>query len=84
MAALEQFRVSAGPWQVKAGTEKMTAVKEYMVETQTKKGKHLILRFKLVYNWLVFCHLIAGVSMLSATTKDFFPGAEDSDLSADI
>ena len=62
----------------------MTAVKEYMIEAQTKKGKHLILRFKLVYNWLVFCHLIAGVSMLSASTSDFFPGAEDSDLSADI
>lgn len=39
----------------------MTAVKEYMVEVKSCKGEHLLYKFKLVYDWLLFCHLVASV-----------------------
>ena len=39
------------PWQDKGGLEKMTDPKDYVVEVKTRSGEHLILTFKLVYDW---------------------------------
>jgi len=64
-------------WQQKGGAEKMTAEKEYVVEVQTKKGEHLLLKFKLVYDWLMYCHLVAAVSVFSWDNERFFPGSGD-------
>jgi len=69
-------------WQQKNGAEKMTAPKEYTVEVETKKGEHMLLKFKLVYDWLVYCHLVAGVSVFSWDNDRFFPGSLD--LECDI
>ena len=44
-------------WQQQNGQAKMTAVKDYVVEVKTKDQEHLLLKFKLVYDWLVFCHV---------------------------
>ena len=46
---------------------------------QTKREEQLLYRFRLVYDPLVHCHLVATVSMVSTTTARFFPGAEDSE-----
>ena len=46
-----RFIGDSSAWQQKRGHEKMTAVKEYVVETKTAKGDHLLLKFKLVYDW---------------------------------
>jgi len=64
-------------WQQKKGKEKMTAVKEFIVEVKTLKEEHLLFKFKLVYDWLVQCHLVASVSALSASTSKHFPGSDD-------
>eukprot|EP00316_Scyphosphaera_apsteinii_P021357 CAMPEP_0119338002 /NCGR_PEP_ID=MMETSP1333-20130426/95157_1 /TAXON_ID=418940 /ORGANISM="Scyphosphaera apsteinii, Strain RCC1455" /LENGTH=172 /DNA_ID=CAMNT_0007349177 /DNA_START=253 /DNA_END=771 /DNA_ORIENTATION=+ len=61
-------------WQSKNGLEKETAVKEYVVELKTEKEAHYLIKFKLVYDWLVFCHLVVSVSVLSADPSRFFPG----------
>jgi len=77
-----RFLGDATPWQQKNGMEKMTAEKEYLVEVKTKKDDHLLFKFRLVYDWLLYCHLVTSVSMLSASTSKHFPGAED--VSIDI
>lgn len=80
----EEFRFvgDASPWQQKQGREKMTAVKDYVVEVKTRSQEHLLLKFKLVYDWLVYCHLVASVDIMSIDRLGkHFPGAEDLDLS---
>ena len=77
-----RFLGDTTPWQQKDGMEKMTSVKEYLVEVKTSKDEHLLFKFRLVYDWLVYCHLVTSVSVLSASTSKHFPGAED--LSIDI
>jgi len=80
----EQFRFvgDASPWQQKQGHEKMTAVKDYVVEVKTRSKEHLLLKFKLVYDWLLFCHLVASVDVMSVDRLGkHFPGSEDLDLS---
>ena len=63
----------------------MTAVKVYVVEVRTRSGEHLLLKFKLVYDWLLYCHMVAGVLITAVSTHKFFPGADDeADLDLDI
>jgi len=78
----EAFRLvgDGSAWQQKNGHEKMTAPKEYVVEIKTKQGEHYLLKITLVYDWLVYCHLVASVALLSASTAKHFPGAEDIDV----
>ena len=54
-------------------------VVEHMVEVQTSQDEQLLYRFKLVYEPLLHCHLIASVSMIATSTERFFPGAEGCD-----
>ena len=75
-----RFVGDASAWQLKNGHEKFTAVKEYLVELKTAKGEHLLVSFKLVYDWLLYCHLIATVRILSAMSSKAFPGTEEIDL----
>jgi len=57
---------------------KMTAVKDYVVEVKTSHQEHLLLKFKLVYDWLVYCHLVASVDIMSVDALGkHFPGADD-------
>ena len=44
----EQYRFvgDATDWQMKQGRESSTAEKEYLVEVQTNKGEHLLVKFK--------------------------------------
>ena len=77
-----RFLGDDSPWQQKNGMEKMTAVKEYVVEVKTRNAEHYLLKFRLVYDWLLYCHLVTSVSMLSASSSKHFPGAED--VSIDI
>jgi hypothetical protein len=74
-----RFIGDSSAWQQKRGHEKMTAVKEYVVETKTAKGDHHLLKFKLVYDWLLYCHLIATVQLF-VLSSNAFPGAEDVNL----
>jgi len=55
----EEFRFvgDASSWQQENGMAKMTAVKDYVVEVKTSHQEHLLLKFKLVYDWLVYCHV---------------------------
>ena len=79
----EEFRFVGddSPWQQKRGQEKMTAVKDYVVEVKTRSREHLLLKFKLVYDWLVFCHLVARVDIMSIDALGkHFPGADESVL----
>ena len=77
----QQYRFvgDSSAWQNKHG-EKMTAEKEYVVELQTRDGDHQIVSFRLVYDWLVHCHLVAKVHVVSASIGKHFPGADDSSL----
>jgi len=67
-------------WQQKGGLESATAVKEYVVELKTIGGDHMLIKFELVYDWLLHCHLIATVGILSAMSTKSFPGSEDINL----
>ena len=67
-------------WQQKNGHESATAVKEYVVELKTSAGAHMLVKVKLVYDWLLYCHLIATVGLLSAMSSKAFPGTEEIDL----
>ena len=40
----------------------------------------MLVSFKLVYDWLLYCHLIATVRILSAMSSKAFPGTEEIDL----
>ena len=82
----EQYRFigDGSAWQQKDGAEKMTAVKVYVVEVRTRSGDHLLLKFKLVYDWLLYCHMVASVLITAVSTDKFFPGADDADLDLDI
>jgi len=82
----DEFRFigDTSPWQQKNGQAKMTEVKDYVVETKTQTGEHLLLKFRLVYDWLLYCHLVASVSITSLMVSKHFPGADDLDLSIDI
>ena len=60
-------------WQQKNGHEKMTAVKDYVVEVRTRESEHLLLKFKLVYDWLVYCHLVASVRSISTLELSVHP-----------
>ena len=73
-----RFLGDASAWQRSNGMSE-TAVKEYVVEVKTTSGEHRLARFKLVYDWLLYCHLIATVQMFSLSSNAF-PGAEDVDL----
>ena len=73
-----RFIGDASAWQQPNG-ESATAVKEYVVEVKTVSGQHLLVKFKLVYDWLLYCHLIATVGVF-ALTSSAFPGADDIDL----
>uniref|UniRef100_A0A7S2H127 Uncharacterized protein n=1 Tax=Haptolina brevifila TaxID=156173 RepID=A0A7S2H127_9EUKA len=86
LLATDEFRFlgDASSWQQKNGQAKMTAVKDYVVETKTRTGEHLLLKFRLVYDWLLYCHLVASVSITSLAVSKHFPGADDFDLSVDI
>lgn len=75
-----RFIGDASSWQQKNGLEKATAVKEYVVELKTTKNEHMLVKFKLVYDWLLYCHLIATVDILSAMSSKAFPGSEDINL----
>jgi len=78
----EQYRFigDSSPWQMKDGRAKPTAEKEYMVELRMRNGEHQIVRFKLVYDWLLYCHLVATCTLQSVTISKHFPGAEDTSL----
>ena len=52
---------------------------DYMVELKTTRGDHKLIKFKLVYDWLLYCHLIASVQVF-AMTSTAFPGTEEIDL----
>lgn len=71
-------------WQTKNGLEKMEAPKKYVVEVKTSKGEHLLFSFELVYDWLVYCHMVTSVRIFSTNMEKHFPGADDADLNADI
>lgn len=75
-----RFIGDASNWQLKNGLEKATAVKEYVVEVKTTGGEHLLVRFRLIYDWLLYCHLVATVGVLTATSGKAFPGSEDINL----
>jgi hypothetical protein len=75
-----RFLGDSTPWQQKEGRQKMTAPKEYVVEVKTGKGEHQMVIFRLVYDWLVYCHLVASVSIMSTSTAKHFPGAEDESM----
>lgn len=78
----EAFRLvgDASAWQQKNGAQAMTAPKEYVVELMTTRGEHYLLRMTLVYDWLVYCHLVASVKILTASIAKHFPGVEDIDI----
>lgn len=63
-------------WQSKNGLEKFEAPKEYVVEIDSPAGRHLF-RFRLVYDWLLYCHLVATVSSFAVDGERFFPGTSD-------
>ena len=73
-------------WQQKGGLEQMTAPKEYVVEVQAgakeegQRPEHLLVRFELTYDWLVYCHLVSTVSVTALSTERYFPGSDDSPL----
>merc|ERR1719487_2804334 len=67
------------PWQQKGGAASMTATKEYVVELQSSGDDHVLCKFELVYDWLVYCHLVASVNIISASLRRHFPGTEDTD-----
>lgn len=52
-------------WQQKRGREKMTAVKEYVVEVETADGEDRLVKFVLVYNWR---SLPSPAALLSASS----------------
>ena len=62
----------------------MTAVKEFVVEMKTSNNEHHLVKFKLVYDWLLYCHLVCSCTLVSASTNKHFPGAEDDDTLLDI
>ena len=63
-------------WQQKGGLEQMTAPKEYVVEVQAgakeegQRPEHLLVRFELTYDWLVYCHLVSTVSPNVASARN--------------
>ena len=36
-----------------------------MAEVETRGGERHLLKFKLVYDWLLYCHLVAAVNVFS-------------------
>jgi len=64
-------------WQQKKGHQKMTAVKEYVVELKTNREEHFLVKMRLVYDWLLYCHLVATVELFAMSSQSAFPGAED-------
>ena len=77
-----RFVGDTSAWQVDRGREKMTAVKNYVVEAKTRsesgrQSEHLLLKFRLVYDWLLYCHLVASCTIVSVSIDKHFPGAED-------
>jgi len=74
-----RFLGDTSDWQQKNGEAEMTAVKEYVVELKTTGGEHLLVKWKLVYDWLLYCHLVATVELF-AMTSSAFPGSEDINL----
>jgi len=64
-------------WQQKNGQQKMTAVKEYVVELKTAREEHFLVKMRLVYDWLLYCHLVATVELFAMSSQSAFPGAED-------
>jgi len=79
---VEQYRFvgDASMWQTKQGQEMPTAEKAYMLEVQTRGGEHQLVKFRLVYDWLLHCHLVSMVTVLSATNGKYFPGEDDVQL----
>jgi len=75
-----RFLGDASAWQQQNGAQEMTAVKEYVVEVKTVRDEHLLVKFKLVYDWLLYCHLIATVQLFAMSSSKAFPGTEDIDL----
>jgi len=69
-----RFVGGAPAWQTAA-----SRVVEHVVEVQTRDQQQLLFRFKLVYNPLLDCHLVAAVSTMATSTSKYFPGADDSD-----
>ena len=54
MLGVDGFRFlgDSSAWQQQKGTAKMTDPKQYVVEVKTRRGDHLILDFKLLYDWV--------------------------------
>lgn len=74
-----RFIGDASNWQMKDGVESPTDPKEYIVEVKTQNGEHLLVKFRLIYDWLLYCHLVATVG-LASLSSNAFPGSEDIDL----
>ena len=74
-----RFIGDSTPWQQKNGRQSATGVKDYMVEVKTTGGDHLLVKFRLIYDWLLHCHLIVNVG-LASLSSNAFPGTEDIDL----
>ena len=55
MLGIDGFRFigDSSAWQQQQGNAKMTDPKQYVVEVKTRRGDHLILDFKLLYDWVV-------------------------------
>jgi len=75
-----RFVGDASAWQTKQGREMPTDEKEYVVEVQTRNGEHCLVKFRLVYDWLLHCHLVSTVALFSATHDKHFPGEEETQL----
>ena len=42
-----------------------------------QKTGRLLFRLRLVYDWLLYCHLVATVSSFAIDGERFFPGTSD-------
>ena len=75
-----RFIGDATAWQQQNGRQEATAVKDYVVEVKTTCGEHLLVKFRLIYDWLLHCHLIVNVGLGALSSSKAFPGTEDIDL----
>eukprot|EP00966_Prymnesium_polylepis_P079777 1848624-Prymnesium_polylepis.1 len=41
----------------------------YMLEVQTRGGEHQLVKFRLVYDWLLHCHLVSMVTVVRALVQ---------------
>lgn len=47
-------------------------------------ARSILLQFKLVYDWLLYCHLVASCTILSGETSRFFPGGGEEEDSSGL